>query len=104
MWDRFWSKVRVDEATGCWLWIGGIGRRRHGGVDGRLRRGGEKAGFVSPHRQVCEWAHGSAPSPIHHAAHSCDVNLCCNPAHLRWATQSENERDKQFVNEASVTF
>ncbi|WP_369074505.1 helix-turn-helix domain-containing protein [Rhizobium ruizarguesonis] len=22
--------------------------------------------------------------------HSCDNKLCCNPAHLRWGTQSEN--------------
>lgn len=47
-------------------------------------------------RVVCIMAHGEPPTPRHVAAHSClNGHLgCVNPRHLRWATQSENERDK----------
>ena len=46
------------------------------------------------HRYVCIVAHGEAPSSEHQAAHSCGNRLCCNPAHIRWATPSENQLDR----------
>lgn len=45
-------------------------------------------------RMMCALAHGEPPSNKHHAAHSCGNPSCINPMHLRWATPSENERDK----------
>lgn len=47
-------------------------------------------------RLVCEKVHGPPPTPEHHAAHSCGKGHfgCVNPNHLRWATVSENHRDK----------
>jgi len=45
------------------------------------------------HVQVCEDAHGPKPSSQHEVAHSCGVRLCCNPAHLRWATRKANRAD-----------
>lgn len=47
-------------------------------------------------RLVCEAEYGSAPSPAHHAAHSCGKgNLgCVAKRHLSWKTPSENEADK----------
>lgn len=29
-----------------------------------------------------------------HALHSCDRPVCINPAHLRWGTNAENQREK----------
>ena len=48
------------------------------------------------HRVVCELVHGAPPSSKHEAAHSCGNGPggCINPAHLRWATRLENDRDK----------
>lgn len=48
------------------------------------------------HREVCERAHGPAPTPDHQAAHSCGQGHegCVNPLHLRWATHSENQMDR----------
>lgn len=48
------------------------------------------------HRIACEAKHGPAPTPKHHAAHSCGKGHegCCNPQHLRWATPRENLSDK----------
>lgn len=47
-------------------------------------------------RAICELVHGKPPSGEHVAAHNCFMGAsgCVNPRHIRWATASENERDK----------
>lgn len=45
------------------------------------------------HNVVCGLVHGPKDEG-QEAAHSCGVRACCNPAHLRWATRSENHLDK----------
>src|SRR4249920_810317 len=49
--------------------------------------------YFDCHVLVCESTHGVKPTIHHEAAHSCGVRLCCNPAHLRWATSKENKAD-----------
>lgn len=49
---------------------------------------------TTAHRAVCEEVHGAAPAKKMDAAHRCGVKLCVNPKHIRWATRSENELDK----------
>jgi hypothetical protein len=98
LWVRFWMKVQ-RQPNGCWLWIGGAGRRRNKGFNGRLRQGGRKEPFVSPTRLVLTWSAGPPPTPDHEAAHSCpdgENSLCVNPTHLYWATREENEQDKRL--------
>lgn len=48
------------------------------------------------HRLMCEYRHGPAPTPEHHAAHSCDRGHdgCVNPWHLDWKTASDNQYDR----------
>jgi|SRR6516165_3737717 hypothetical protein len=46
-------------------------------------------------RYICEITHGSAPSPEHHAAHSCGKSRCFNKRHIRWTTPAQNIADKQ---------
>jgi HNH endonuclease len=48
----------------------------------------------SAHRLLCELAHGPAPAREHHAAHRCGAKACVSPAHLRWATPTDNIADK----------
>lgn len=57
--------------------------------------------FGSPPRKVsrlmCEYRHGLAPTPEHHAAHSCDRghDACVNPWHLDWKTPTDNQIDRR---------
>jgi hypothetical protein len=47
-------------------------------------------------RLACEHVNGPPPTSMHDAAHSCGKahEGCCNPRHLSWKTQTENEQDK----------
>lgn len=60
---------------------------------------------AKPCRVMCEMAHGPAPTPTHHAAHSCGKGheACIHPQHLRWATPQENEADKILHGTSSHT-
>src|SRR4051812_5100930 len=53
---------------------------------------------IYAHRFMCELIHGPAPTPDHHAAHSCGNGhkACVNPMHITWKTSSENMRDKEL--------
>lgn len=60
------------------------------------RNGYAVLGRAPTHRLACEATNGPPPSPEHHAAHSCGKGRmgCVAPAHLRWATPTENNADK----------
>ncbi len=58
---------------------------------GQMRYKGQQ-GLVT--RLVCEAQNGAAPSPSHHAAHSCGQKRCVSRHHLIWKTPIENEADK----------
>lgn len=47
-------------------------------------------------RAVCFERYGEPPSPDYEGAHSCGKGTsgCCNPKHVRWATQAENMDDR----------
>jgi hypothetical protein len=78
-----------DGLAGCLQWP--FARDNDG--YGRLNRGEHGTGLA--HRVLCEFVNGPAPSPKHHAAHSCGQGHlgCVSGAHLRWATSSQNKAD-----------
>lgn len=85
-----WLQAHLHYSTDeCLIWPFG----RNAGGYGVLC-GAEKDRQLA-HRWACEQVHGPAPSPEHHAAHSCGngQNGCVAPNHLRWATPTENVAD-----------
>lgn len=71
------------------------------------RKGG---GYVSVgdehilvHRIMCEHKNGLAPSPEHHAGHTCGRGKegCVNQHHLEWQTPSKNQLER-FEHEGCV--
>jgi hypothetical protein len=87
--ERFWTKVDKTPGHGpngdCWLWTASQRSDRYGvfGLDG-VR--------AAAHRVAFRLAGGKL-KPGHVVMHTCDVRLCCNPAHLRLGTQHDNVRD-----------
>lgn len=85
--EYFWSVVIPYRGADCLLWPFGLFSNGYG----QIRKDGVASGV---HRLVCESAHGNPPTPEHEAAHSCGNRRCCNPAHIRWATATENMADR----------
>ena len=86
---RFLKEVITRNEEGCIFWPYSRSTNGYGNVrwEGRME---------NVHRVVCELSNGSPPTLEHQAAHSCGNGhlSCCNPKHLSWKTQLENEADK----------
>jgi hypothetical protein len=80
------SVVRQTLTNDCVLWPSALGQDGYGKVryEGRTQ---------NAHRVVLIIATGENPADLE-AAHSCNNRACVNPAHLRWASCSENMQDK----------
>lgn len=93
--ERFWRKVDKSNAAACWPWTGGIDQRSGYGKAST----GDDRRSTNAHRMVLEIAIGRRLEPDEHALHAdgC-VKSCCNPAHLRIGTHTENMADIRRVN------
>ena len=68
------DRYRIDEATGCWIWLLYKDHRGYG-----IDNAGGRA--CSAHRRQYEIAHGPIPRSFQ-VHHTCGNSLCCNPDHL----------------------
>jgi hypothetical protein len=84
---RIMEQVRVDDATGCWVWLGTrtTCHMRYGqmSINDKARR---------VHRVMYELSVGPIPAGKF-VLHECDNPLCCNPAHLFPGTHQDNMAD-----------
>lgn len=78
--DRFFSKIEVNEETGCWEWKAFT----HKGY-ARLNVAGK---IVEAHRWIYQQLVG-IPEGMH-LDHLCRVRYCVNPEHLEPVTNKEN--------------
>jgi hypothetical protein len=96
LYERFSEKV--DRSAGpdaCWPWKGGCktATTSAGGKRGMIREGGRGSRMLLAHRFALMMKDGVERSPHEEAAHTCDEPLCCNPAHLEWASHRVNMGD-----------
>lgn len=89
--DRFLEKVSPEPTTGCWLWLGCIGRTGYGkvGVEGACK---------SAHRVSWLLAFGYMPPASVDLDHRCGVRSCVNPSHLEAVSHLENVRRGKRAN------
>lgn len=79
-------RKRTHDEGDCWVWDGAVAGKGYGVVKDDRER------YV--HRLVVI-LDGRTIGAGEQAAHICGRSLCCNPAHIRVGTQSENEADKR---------
>lgn len=85
----FQSVVLQYEGNDCLFWPYAKNRKGYP----QINEGGKTR--IVP-RLICEETHGRPPTKKHQAAHSCGKGHlgCVTKRHLRWATPSENQRDR----------
>ena len=92
--QRFWSKVEIGDANGCWLWTKGIQHHGHAqfSVNGKA---------VYAHRFAYELMVGPIPEGLV-LDHLCSTPACVNPAHLEAVTPRENALRSRMVKVATA--
>lgn len=82
----FWTLVKIDWTSGCWLWQGMTTN-----LYGRFKVGGTR---YAAHRLAYALAYGYVPKELV-VRHTCDVALCVAPHHLELGTDAQNIRDRE---------
>jgi len=78
------DNVRVDQESGCWLWIGSLHPKGYGS----FYAGGR---HIYAHRYLYEYLNGPVPAGLE-LHHNCENKSCVRPHHLEAVTHQENIR------------
>lgn len=86
----FFARTMPVTETGCAIWLGAVGTRKHHGYgkawDALLKKN------VLAHRLAWELMKGQVPDGML-VLHKCDVRCCVNPDHLYIGTYADNVHD-----------
>ena len=94
--ERLWRRVDKSSESGCWLWTGYIDGKGYGriGVGHRM---------VRTHRLAYELSTGESIPAGMQIDHICHVKRCCNPQHLRNATNKQQKEHLRGAYRNSVS-
>jgi len=93
--ERFDTKYKVSEESGCWLWVAYIDNTGYGSLSYGCRGDTEGA-----HRVSYELYKGPIPKGMC-ILHTCDTPTCVNPDHLFLGTQLDNIKDRNSKGRAA---
>lgn len=91
---NFWSKVRVNAATGCWEWTA-CRNRRYGGFQAAGK-------LMYAHRVAYVLQAGVIPDGLC-VCHKCDNTLCVRGDHLFLGTAADNNKDRALKGRSCRT-
>lgn len=91
---RIMAKVRIDEATGCWLWLGAKTSKGYGRLTIGSRSDGTRR-TISAHANSMIVFRGKRLESGQEWCHSCDTPPCINPDHLSAGTRQDNVDDRE---------
>jgi hypothetical protein len=95
--ERFWPRVMLGFASGCWEW----GASTNGKGYGQINVGGRGRPLLA-HRVSWELMNGPIPDGLL-VLHKCDNPPCVNPSHLFLGTVTDNMRDCARKGRAAKT-
>lgn len=84
---NFWTKVDIRSNDECWMWMASVRGNGRGAVclNHSIHMDAHKVAFELCHGELLEGEK---------ACHTCDVELCCNPAHLYRGDHDSNMKDR----------
>lgn len=88
--ERFHQKYKIDEVTGCWIWIAGTRPNGKGVLYGR--HWSDSGVSIGAHRFSYQLFNGDIPDGLY-VCHHCDTPLCVNPLHLFLSDHKGNMKD-----------
>ena len=89
--ERFYSKVQINNQTGCWEWVGSKTKDGYG----QFRLGKR---IRAPHQISWEWYYGALIPPSMEIDHTCRIRHCVNPDHLQLVVQGFNGKQGGLSN------